>query len=105
MAARPYPLSGIRTKTEEDGTITISMHFQRSGWQKWLGAPAEYDKQVELDALGTEVFSACDARMSVSKIIKRFAASHHLNMAEAEIAVTKYLKTLMDKRIVGMAVD
>jgi len=105
MAARPYHLPGIRTQTEDDSTIKVNIHFQRSGWQKWLGAPAEYDKQFELDSLGTEVFSACDGQTSVSKIIKRFAASHHLNTAEAEIAVTKYLKTLMAKRIIGMAVD
>lgn len=105
MTARPYPLSGIRTKEESDGSITILIRFQRNGWQKWLGAPAEYDRQFELDSLGSEVFESCDGKTPVKQIVKRFSASHTLNIAEAELAVTKYLKTLMTKRIIGMAID
>jgi len=105
LAARPYPLPGIRIQAEEDGKIKILIRFQRSGWQKWLGAPAEYERQFELDNLGCEVFEACDGNTSVKKIVKRFAASHDLNVAEAEMAVTKYMKTLMMKRIIGMALD
>lgn len=105
MAARPYPLPGIRTKKEEDGSITVLIRFQRSGWQKWLGAPAEYERQYQLDSLGSEVLAACDGETSVKQTVKRFSTSHNLNIAEAELAVTKYLKTLMMKRIIGMAIE
>lgn len=105
MIARPYQLSGIRSKEEADGSITVLIRFQRSGWQKWLGAPAEYERQYELDSLGSEVFEACDGKTPVKQIVKRFSASHNLNIAEAELAVTKYMKTLMMKRIIGMAID
>jgi len=105
MAARPYPMPGIRLQMEADGATTIKIRFGRSGWQKWLGAPAEYEKQFQLDSLGTEVFEACDGKTSVRQIVERFSASHSLNTAEAEMAVTKYMKTLMMKRILGMAAD
>lgn len=105
MAARPYALPGIRTKEDADGSITVLIRFQRSGWQKWLGAPAEYERRFQLDSLGSEVFEACDGKTSVEQTVKRLSASHNLNIAEAELAVTKYLKTLMMKRIIGMAID
>ena len=105
MTARPYPMPGIKTQTEDDQSIRITIHFQRSEWQKWFGAPPEYEKQFELDSLGSEVFRACDGKTSVGKIVERFAASHGLNAAEAEMAVARYMKTLMTKRIIGMALD
>ena len=105
MAARPYTMPGIKVQTTDDGVMKISIHFQRSEWQKWFGAPAEYEKQFELDSLGCEVFNACDGKTSVEKIVEGFAASHGFNIAEAEMAVTRYMKTLITKRIIGMAVD
>jgi len=105
MSARPYRMPGIQCRRGEDGSISVSIRFQRSGWQRWFGAPEEYEKRYELDSLGKEVFESCDGKTAVRAIVKQFAASHHLNAAEAEIAVTQYVKTLMAKRIIGMAVD
>lgn len=104
MDSRPHPMPGIRIEEEADGTIKVLIGFKRSKWQKWFGAPPEYERQYLLDALGREVFDACDGDRSVREIVERFADVHSLNIAEAEMAVTKYLKTLMMKRIIGMAV-
>jgi len=104
MDARPHPMPAIRTEEESDGSIKILIRFQRSKWQKWFGAPPEYERQYLLDALGREVFEACDGNAPVSEIIKRYADAHNVNIAEAEMAVTQYLKTLMMKGIIGMAI-
>jgi len=98
-------MPGLRVETREDASTRIVIRFQRSEWQKWLGAPADYEKQFELDSLGSEVFKACDGKTSVDRIVEGFAASHGFNRAEAEMAVSRYMKTLMTKRIIGMAVD
>ncbi len=104
MDGRPHVMSGIRIEEEAGGTLKILIRFQRSKWQKWLGAPPDYQRQYQLDGLGREVFDACDGRTPVSRIVERFAAAHSLNVTEAEIAVTRYLKTLMMKRIIGMEI-
>jgi len=105
MEARPHLMPGLRTEEEADGSINVLIRFQRSKWQKWLGAPPEYERKYQLDTLGREVLDACDGGTSVRRIIAGFAAAHSLNVTEAEIAVTKYLKTLMMKRVIGMAVS
>lgn len=104
MEARPYPMPGIRAQEEADGELKILRRFERSNWQKWLGAPPEYERHFLLDPLGREVFEACSGKATVKKIVERFAVAHSLSITEAEMAVTKYLKTLMMKGIVGMAV-
>lgn len=104
MDGRPHIMSGLRIVEEADGSVKVFIRFQRSKWQKWLGAPPEYQRQYLLDTLGREVFDACDGGTPVRKIVERFAAAHSLNVTEAEMAVTKYLKTLMMKRIIGMEI-
>jgi hypothetical protein len=73
-------------------------------WQKWFGAPSEYDRRYVLDALGREVLEACDAQASVREIVDRFARGHNVSVPEAEIAVTAYLKTLMAKGLIEIEV-
>lgn len=104
MDAFPHHTAGIRTTDGEDGAIKVLMHFRRGRWQKWFGAPAEYERQYHLDSLGREVFEACDGSEPVSAIAQAFARRHKVSVPEAEIAVANYLKTLMGKGIIRMAI-
>jgi len=112
LRSRPYKMPGVRRQepasgaaAAANGAIQLLVRRRSSRLQKWLGAPAEYDRRYELDALGGEVYQACDGKKRVNEIVARFARAHQLNAAEAELAVTTYLKTLMGKGLIGMAVD
>ncbi|MDK1021992.1 MAG: PqqD family protein [Candidatus Hydrogenedentes bacterium] len=104
LDALPRSTAGLQTKEEEDGSITVKMRLKSTKWQKWFGAPPEYDRQYVLDALGREVLDACDGRASVREIVDGFARDHNVSVPEAELAVTKYLKTLMAKGLIGMEI-
>lgn len=105
MAARPYPVAGTRIEDDEDGTVRVAMHCKSTRMQRWFGAPPEYDRSYVLDLLGREVLDACTGEATVAEIAETFAQTHQVNPAEAEMAVTKYLKTLMTKGIIGMALQ
>jgi hypothetical protein len=63
------------------------------------------ERSFGLDVLGREVYEACDGRTKVKEIIHGFAKTHRVSLSEAEVSVTTFLKTLMTKGLVYMAVD
>jgi len=58
-----------------------------------------------LDALGREVYDTADGSRTVKTIARDFAASHKISVAEAELAVTTFLRTLMRKGLIAMLVE
>jgi len=105
LAARPEAAPLVRCEERENGGALVTVRLARRRWLRWLGGPDEVEQSFGLDALGREVYEACDGKSSVRKIIRDFAARHKVSPAEAEIAVTTFLKTLMAKGLVVMAVD
>lgn len=59
-------------------------------------------KKLQLDALGTEVWDLIDGRRSVRKIIQRFAETHRLHPREAEVSVTRFLRELGKRGLIGL---
>jgi hypothetical protein len=59
-------------------------------------------KKLQLDRLGSEVWSMIDDARSVRRIIKIFADTHQLPIREAEIAVTQFLRDLGRRGIIGL---
>lgn len=69
-----------------------------------LGGPADYvrTKKLQLDALGTSVWDAIDGRRTVRMLIKQFAAHHKLHPREAELSVSRFLRELGKRGIIGL---
>ena len=51
------------------------------------------------------VLSFCDGKRTVNEIVRRFAKATHVSVPEAEMAVTKFMKTLLSKGLVVMELD
>jgi hypothetical protein len=52
--------------------------------------------------LGTAVWDLIDGRLSVERLIKRFAHLYQLQSREAEMSVTQFLRELGRRGIIGM---
>lgn len=61
-----------------------------------------FQRKIQLDRLGADVWSLLDGKKNVSIIIKEFAALHTLNYREAEISVTLFLRSLGEKGLIGI---
>jgi len=75
------------------------------GWLRIVGGPKEIERTFRLDPIGLEVYEACDGETAVNTIIRRFSRKHRVSEAEAEVAVTTFLKTLIMKGLVVIEVD
>ena len=105
MAGRPEQLPYLRQEQTPEGSMRITVRLGRPKWQRWLGGEGEVTRTFSLDCLGREVYHACDGKTSVSRIISEFAERHKISLAEAEMSVTAFLKTLLMKGLIAMAVE
>ena len=102
-AVSGYPLKLPAKRTEEkDGKVYVTIEFHRPRWQQWLGAVKQTERTFGLDAYGREVFEACDGKTNVMDIMKKFARNHRISIAEAEVSVATFIKTLMTRGMVAM---
>ena len=69
-----------------------------------LGGPADkiQTKKLQLDTLGTSVWDLLNGKRSVNQIIRRFAQTHRVHAKEAELAVTRFLRDLGRRGLIGL---
>ena len=60
-------------------------------------------RQLELDGLGTLTWELIDGKRTVRAIVKQFARRTRVHPKEAEAAVTRFLRELGRRGIIGMA--
>jgi hypothetical protein len=104
MNGLPLKLPAKRVE-EKNGRLYVTIEFRRPRWQQLLGADEVCERTFGLDAYGREVFDACDGGTSVMQIVKRFARNHKISVAEAEVSVSTFLKTLMSRGMVGIELE
>ncbi len=77
---------------------------------RWLVPPISWvlpfssQRRVQLDDPGTEVLELCDGKRTVEEIIETFAQGNKLSFREAQLAVTQFLRELMNRGIVAIVV-
>jgi hypothetical protein len=59
-------------------------------------------KKLQLDALGTSVWDLVDGNHSVRRMIKIFAETHRLENREAEVSVTRFIRELGKRGLLGL---
>ena len=104
MSGFPIQLP-VKSVEEKDGKLYVTIEFRRPRWQQILGADEVCERTFGLDPYGREVFDACDGKTNVDKIVRRFARNHHISVAEAEVSVSTFLKTLMTRGMVGIELE
>ena len=105
LGAKPEQAPCVRREDREHGRLTVTVMLPRAGFLKWITGSGDVERTFGLDVLGREVYEACDGRTKVKEIIRKFARTHRLSLPEAEVSVTTFLKTMMTKGLVMMAVD
>ena len=59
-------------------------------------------KKLQFDALGTSVWDLVDGSRSVRQIIQIFAETHRLENKEAEVSVTRFIRELGQRGLLGL---
>lgn len=108
LASVPVKNGEIEEHTVGEGSLILIYQVQyRPMFQKIRRLVARGDskgftRKVELDLLGVEVWRLIDGKNDVRTIVQRFARTHTLDMREAEVSVTLFLRSLGKKGLIGM---
>lgn len=107
LRARPARNAAADVRRDErDGTrITVR---KRKPWflippLSWIIRP-RLTGVAALDDLGSQVWGLCDGVRTVEGVIDEFAGAHRLSFHEARVAVTGYMKLLVERGALAMVI-
>lgn len=105
----PVKSTVIEASQTSEGVIRLRYPLVLKPWiaelaQRFSGA--EYtppSRQLELDELGSLTWDLIDGKQTVGEIVRQFSGQTQVHPKEAEAAVTRFLRELGRRGIVGMA--
>ncbi|MBW2410529.1 MAG: PqqD family protein [Deltaproteobacteria bacterium] len=104
----PMKSSQITEERLESGEVLIHYPVTLRPWiaglvKRFSGSQTELrTKPLQLDQLGTEVWELIDGQRSVRRIIAIFAKAHQLQIREAEVAVSQFIRLLGQRGLIGL---
>lgn len=104
LRARPRRVPPARLE-EKAGKLYVTVRFQRPAWQRVLGAERIGERTFGLDPYGRRVYESCDGERSVEAIVAHFAVAVRVSLPEAELVVTRFLRTLVSKGLIVMEME
>jgi hypothetical protein len=108
LAYKPVKSLHITEVRLDSGEVLIEYPLAVRPWiaavAKRLGGPQArvQTKKLQLDTMGTSVWDLVDGKRSVGRIIQIFAANHRLENREAEISVTRFIRELGQRGLLGL---
>ena len=107
LEARPVRNAAACVTDTSEEAITIRVK-RASPWYmappvSWI-VPMRSERELVLDRMGTRIWRLCDGERTVETIVERFAEQHGLSFHEARVAVTNYLKLLVQRGALAIAV-
>lgn len=106
LDAVPVPNRAVRCERQAERETVLSIPLRRR-W--YMGPPLAWvfpfstHRRVALDALGGEVWRACDGARTAEQIVEAFAERHGLTFHEARLSVMLFLRDLVRRGVVVMA--
>ena len=105
LSALPTQNSAVRVESTATGVV-LFVPVARPAWLRAIAwaLPLRREKGFALDALGREVWLACDGSHSFEAIVDAFAARHQLRFHEARAMVAEFVRTLSERNLVALVV-
>ena len=101
LAAIPVRNELVAESRTSAGTLRLKAPLRETALKRLFGSRRR-DKSFELDDLGEIVWAAIDGRTSVEALITTFAHAQRVNLREAEVSVTAFLKMLMQRNLIAL---
>lgn len=97
---RSIPIINPKVKYEEDsqGIVTILIPVAIEVSEK-----AEKIAKIKLDVIGSKVWKKIDGKTSFNEIVEWMKKEFMLTGREAEVSLSMFMKSLVDKRLVALA--
>jgi len=99
LAARPLHNAAAEVTAGAD-ELRIAVRTKRPRWMvpppSWI-VPLRPTRTVRLDRVGSRVWHLCDGERTVEQVVEEFARGYNLTFHEARVAVTGYLRQLVQR--------
>ena len=103
LDVKPLRLFDAAPQRVGDGQWRLTVPLKPAAWVRFFTRPpAGLTKAFELDDVGKAVWDACDGDTPIRTIITSLAAQRDLNLREVEVATLAFVKTLVQKGLVGI---
>jgi hypothetical protein len=105
LSTTPTQTRAVRVQATAKGVL-LFVPVARPAWLRALAwaLPLRREKGFALDALGKEVWLACDGSRSFEAIVVEFAERHQLRFHEARALVAQFVRTLSERKLVALVV-
>ena len=108
LAARPVQNQAARIERHDRDRVTVYVKRKRPGYLvppiSWI-MTVRPERRVTLDALGTRIWTWCDGNRTVEDVVDLFAATYNVTFHEARVAVTGYLRSLLQRGVVAIVMQ
>ncbi len=105
LPAVPYVNQAMEINRRGNGTAVVSIPMRRPRFLvppfSWI-IPFSSHRRVELDKIGLGVLDLCDGQRNIEAIIDKFSADHKLSFREAQLAVTQFMRQLVQRGIIAI---
>ncbi len=103
------PTRNVRVAVERHGPemllrIPVAPRWYLTNPLSWALLPQKKERKIALDAVGREIWDACDGRNTVEQIAEVFAQRHRLRFHAARLSVSAFLRDLTERGAVVIVV-
>ena len=95
---------GVNLVDEEDGRVILSIPLPRGRGFFARFQPPVSERRVRLDEIGTFVVGLIDGERPVLALIDAFVERHRVSRREAELSIAEFLKSLIKRDAISVAV-
>lgn len=100
----------LKVEEERDDAnhrLTLKIPTKRPGWLvppvSWVVRPPTH-RALVLDPIGADLWAWCDGQRTVEEVVVKFAAKHSLTFHESRVSATNYLKELVRRGALAIAI-
>jgi hypothetical protein len=105
---RAHALQNRAARVERDpgGTVAVWVEQTRRLLPplSWI-VPFRRERVTRLDRVGSRVWSLCDGKRTVEAVVDMIASQYRLTFHESRVAVTGYLKTLIQRGVLAIEME
>jgi hypothetical protein len=106
LASVPLRSTSVREEETDEGYARLVAPRRDSWWVRMMAKVffVPDARRVTLDEIGTFVWRQCDGEHNMRDIIQALCKRYKLHRKEAEVSVVAYLRQLMKRGLLGIAV-
>ena len=108
LRARPIRNRAAGVEERADGSVRVTVRKHRPLFLtpplSWIIRTRQV-RRYDVDRIGARVWRLCDGNHTVEAIIDEFAAAYRLSFHEARVAVTSFIRNLVQRGAVVMLME